>query len=190
MSDFITIVAGFPRSGSTMMMRMLHAGGLGVVAENFQSFEDHRCTYIGPKDRWLEQVVGKAIKVLDLHRMYLPEGIKYKVIWMKRDYEQQAKSQIYFLKHVVRVPAKDKDWKKLYKSYPADEQQFIDKMAARNIEYKICLFEEVISDPYGQSLKLLYFLNNGVDAYKMSNIVKVRHPKWSGNLNEELTQKL
>jgi len=34
--DFITIVSGLPRSGMSMMMRMLQAGGMPVVTDNLR----------------------------------------------------------------------------------------------------------------------------------------------------------
>jgi len=34
MQEIITIVSGLPRSGTSMMMRMLDAGGMDVVVDN------------------------------------------------------------------------------------------------------------------------------------------------------------
>ena len=37
--DFVTLVSGLPRSGTSMMMRMLEAGGLPVLADHLRRVE-------------------------------------------------------------------------------------------------------------------------------------------------------
>src|SRR5436309_1459147 len=67
--DFITIVSGLPRSGTSMMMRMLEAGGIPVVVDNVRTAdEDNPAGYYEfepvkqtSKDHsWLESAGGKA----------------------------------------------------------------------------------------------------------------------------------
>lgn len=84
------IVAGPPRTGTTLLMQMLYAGGLSC-AGSWPSFEDlHQ-----PID-WVG-VQGLAVKGIDLHRD-LPrvKGLKYRVILTRRDRHQHARSVIRF----------------------------------------------------------------------------------------------
>ena len=67
-----TIVTGFGRCGSTMLMRMLDAGGMPVVADSRASFESELFRVPKPTD-W-QQYRGRAIKVLDPHRWCFPSA--------------------------------------------------------------------------------------------------------------------
>lgn len=88
------VVAGLGRCGSSLMMQMLHAGGMHCVGEA-PAFEDDRVRdRVAPAD--IEAWRGQAVKVLDPHRTGLPGDVR--VIWLDRDPKQQADSQAKFLR--------------------------------------------------------------------------------------------
>lgn len=86
----IIVVSGLGRCGSTMVMKMLDAGGLPVIG-NKVSYEDMRCIEVTKASKWLEEAQGHGIKILDIQRQSLPGEFQYKVIWVRRDFKQQAK---------------------------------------------------------------------------------------------------
>jgi hypothetical protein len=96
-SDFITVVSGYPRSGTSMMMRILEAGGLEVLKDDeFRPpsehnpkgfYETERTLKLGAEGEtteWLPTVVGKAIKTIAYQLQHLPPEHTYKVIFMRR----------------------------------------------------------------------------------------------------------
>ena len=93
--NFSTIVSGFPRTGTSIMMQMLHRGGLDVVADAknmqsqgaFDAHGDYELNNIGPRlDKMTnEDLQGKAIKVVAPFIPRLPADINAKVIFMLRD---------------------------------------------------------------------------------------------------------
>jgi sulfotransferase family protein len=102
MNPFITIVSGLPRSGTSMMMRMLKAGGMDVVADGIRKsdddnphgyFEFEKVKKIKEDASWLEATVGKAFKMVSMLLFDLPSDRRYKVIFMKRDINEIMASQ-------------------------------------------------------------------------------------------------
>lgn len=183
----IIIVSGFPRCGSTMMMRMLYAGGLDTIG-NKVAFEDNRATFIGKKDYWLSEAQGKAIKILDMHRQVLPDEFEYKIIWMKRNYTEQGKSNVKLLRMMAKIDVPNMAYKKFADSYPAEEKRFLQKMKERNIEYAIFEFEKILNNPILYSLSIRDFLElEQLDWAKMAGIVKMRDPKCAEGIDQEIS---
>jgi len=93
--DRVIVVCGFGRCGTSLVMQMLSAAGVRCLGE-WPSFE---CPTINPLSidpDTMRQAQGGAIKVLDPHRVGLPDGFKYDFVWLTRDPYQQALSSIKF----------------------------------------------------------------------------------------------
>lgn len=105
----IVVVSGLPRSGTSMMMRMLEAGGLPVFTDKIRESDvDNPEGYyelevvkqltkgnIG----WLEEAERKAVKVISALLSYLPEHYNYRVLFMSRKMEEVLASQQKMLVH-------------------------------------------------------------------------------------------
>lgn len=154
----ITIVASFPRAGSSLTMRILEAGGVEPYAENRSSYE-HENAQRPPGDTdWFAEVEGKAVKLLDPQRVGLPEGRACRAIWIDRDAEQQARSQIKFLR-ACGVPATWSALGVLAASLQHDRPRAV---AALNRVTRgrvmFLRFEEVLRDPMHAALRIAAFL--------------------------------
>jgi Sulfotransferase domain. len=99
----IVIVSGLPRSGTSMMMRMLAEGGLPVVTDELRrpdsdnpkgyfEFETVRQMSEGNVS-WLADSGGKAVKVISALLEYLPSTYSYKIIFLERDVQEILASQ-------------------------------------------------------------------------------------------------
>jgi hypothetical protein len=98
----ISIVSGLPRSGTSMMMQMLAAGGLPILtdghrsadANNPRGYYEYELVKSLPKDAsWLPQARGKAVKVVSALLAHLPDGFEYRVIFMRRPMPEVLASQ-------------------------------------------------------------------------------------------------
>ena len=98
----ITIVSGLPRSGTSLMMQVLSAGGMPVTSDHVRKpdesnprgyFEDERVKRLQVDSSWIPQAEGTALKVVTPLLPFLPEGPGYRVIWMERDLEEILASQ-------------------------------------------------------------------------------------------------
>ena len=101
--DFITIVSGLPRSGTSMMMTMLAAGGVPAYTDNIRAadednpkgyYELERVKKLPDGDiDWLPEAKGKAVKVISALLEHLPPEYNYRVLFMQRKMEEVLASQ-------------------------------------------------------------------------------------------------
>ncbi|MBI5840046.1 MAG: sulfotransferase [Chloroflexi bacterium] len=99
----VVIVSGLPRSGTSMMMKMLAEGGLDTVTDSLrQADEDNPNGYFeielskSLKDggkKWLDNAQGKAVKVISYLLEFLPEHLNYDIIFMEREIHEILASQ-------------------------------------------------------------------------------------------------
>jgi hypothetical protein len=99
----ITIVSGLPRSGTSLMMRMLEAGGIPPLTDHERAadednpggyYEFERVKRLEKGDTaWLADTAGKAVKVISMLLRSLPTQYRYKVIFMERDLGEVLASQ-------------------------------------------------------------------------------------------------
>jgi hypothetical protein len=101
--EVITIVSGLPRSGTSMMMKVLEAGGMEIVTDNLRTadldnpkgyyeLEDVKALKDGD-DSWIVDAPGKAVKVISSLLEYLPSNYKYKIVFMRREIAEILASQ-------------------------------------------------------------------------------------------------
>lgn len=101
-TPFTTVVTGLPRSGTSLAMQMLHAGGMPVLTDHLrQPDEDNPRGYLElepikqlPVDpSCLDGSAGHAVKVIHLLVPHLPEDREYRVLFMDRDLSEVIRSQ-------------------------------------------------------------------------------------------------
>lgn len=99
----IIVVSGLPRSGTSMMMKILSEGGLSIVTDELRSAdEDNPNGYFelemvkqlsAGNDAWMSNAGGSVIKVISALLEYLPSKYSYKVIFMEREIKEILASQ-------------------------------------------------------------------------------------------------
>jgi len=99
----IIIVSGLPRSGTSMMMKMLGEGGLPIFTdEERQADEDNPNGYFeleaskklkGGDVRWIYETQGKVVKVISYLLEFLPDEFDYDVVFMEREIQEILASQ-------------------------------------------------------------------------------------------------
>src|ERR1700678_1911729 len=112
--DFVTIVSGLPRSGTSLMMQMLQAGGMPLLTDGRRApdehnprgyFEDERVKHSRTDLSWLEEARGNAVKVVHLLLSHLPTDRNFRVIFMLRDLEEVMASRRVMLHKQGRTAA-------------------------------------------------------------------------------------
>ena len=100
----IIVVSGLPRSGTSMAMKMLAAGGMPVLTDGvreadesnprgYYELEAVKELHTQKDTAWLEGAKGKAVKVVSFLLTWLPEDYDYKVIFMQRDLREVIASE-------------------------------------------------------------------------------------------------
>ena len=102
-AQFITVVSGLPRSGTSMMMKMLEAGGILPIIDNIRTadednpkgyYEFERVKAIDKGDtEWVADAQGKSVKVISALLKHLPSDHQYRVIFIRRHMDEILASQ-------------------------------------------------------------------------------------------------
>ncbi|WP_265594822.1 alkaline phosphatase family protein [Haloferula sp. BvORR071] len=112
----LLIVSGLPRSGTSLMMQILEAGGIEPMTDGLREADsDNPAGYYEweaikslPSDPHLiAQTQGKAVKVISALLPHLPPTHRYKLIFMTRPVEQIARSQQTMIRHRGETEASD-----------------------------------------------------------------------------------
>jgi hypothetical protein len=161
------IVGGIARSGLTITMQMLHAGGYPCVGDA-PAFEPFQVDMIP----W-EKCAGRAVKAVDIQLQFPPDG-DYRVIMPFRDINEQAKSTIKFLKCValVRLPISKKA---MIRSIKSDYQK-IHKWLKKEHDPLHIAFEDLILKPMDSAKKIRDWVGRDLDINRMARCVLPRSP--------------
>ena len=174
----IVVVSGLPRSGTSMAMGMLEAGGLGVVTDGLRAadasnpkgyFELERVKDLDkPGDHaWLAGARGKAVKIISFLLTHLPESYDYQVIFMQRDLDEVLASQNTMLASRGEAGgADDTRMRALYEEHLAQVDRFL-----RNRPCFSTLkvpYAHVVEDPRAESARINAFLGGRLDVEKMA----------------------
>ncbi len=98
----VTLVSGLPRSGTSLMMQMLRAGGMDIMTDGLREADENNpkgYLEFEPAQRlqtdksWVAGAVDKVVKVIHLQLRHLPAGYRYRVVFMHRDIGDVVASQ-------------------------------------------------------------------------------------------------
>jgi hypothetical protein len=177
----IIIVSGLPRSGTSMAMKMLEAGGMELVVDNVRTadednpkgyYEFERVKKLDNGDTaWLEEAQGKTVKVISALLKYLPQGYTYKVIFMRRKMEEILASQRQMLirRGEPTDAASDEELMELFAKHLAQVQAWVDEQP--NVDVLYVSYNEVMENPLQQVVRVNHFLGDTLDVDNMVAVV-------------------
>jgi hypothetical protein len=178
--DYVTIVSGLPRSGTSMMMKMLEAGGLAVLTDNVRTadednpkgyYEFERVKKIETDRAWLPDAHGKVVKMISALLRHLPIEHRYKVIFMRRRIEEVLASQRQMLVRRGKPTDAVSD-DKLADSFAKHVRQVEEWITAHpNIEVLYVSYNEMVENPAPHLARIDAFLDGGLDTSKMTGAV-------------------
>ncbi|MCZ6507966.1 MAG: sulfotransferase [Acidobacteria bacterium] len=177
----VVVVSGLPRSGTSMAMKMLEAGGMEVVTDGARAadednpkgyYEDDRVLDLaktGDKT-WVRQARGRVVKVISYLLRHLPANNNYKVLFMRRDMTEVLASQAKMLARRGEEQGSDDDsmreffetdlWKANYHLKRAGHLDALD------LHYR-----EVLQDPVAHARRIAEFLGRDLDVEAMASVV-------------------
>jgi hypothetical protein len=176
----VIVVTGLPRSGTSMMMQMLEAGGLPVLSDGLRrADEDNPLGYyeFEPVKRlkhdasWLPGARGKAVKMVYLLLRDLPDMFRYKVILMRRNLVEVVASQDAMLSRLGGV-ADPEGSERLIRLF--EEQLRLTRrwLAARDHFQVLDVdYHQVLADTRGTCARICEFLGGALDADRMRAVV-------------------
>jgi hypothetical protein len=176
----ITIVSGLPRSGTSMMMQVLEAGGLPALKDDIRAADDdnpkgyyefERVKQIAHDQAWLQEAQGKVVKMVSALLLQLPNTYTYQVVFMRRKMEEVLASQKQMLirKGEPASPVGDDKMAALFRKHLDQVEQWVADQP--NVEVLYVHYHDVITAPRPQMERINQFLGGRLDVDKMMNVV-------------------
>jgi predicted AlkP superfamily phosphohydrolase/phosphomutase/tetratricopeptide (TPR) repeat protein len=176
--ESLIVVTGLPRSGTSMLMQMLAAGGMSVFSDGLREadednprgyFEFEPVKNLLQDSEWLFEARGKAIKIVVPLLAGLPRELASRVILSERDLDEVLDSQERMLVHGSR-PAMTPERRRMLKDEYTRTLGRVKAMLSARPATQLLVVEhsDVISDPLLTAARLNTFLGGKLDVVKMA----------------------
>lgn len=188
----VILVSGLPRSGTSMMMQMLAAGGLNIFTDGNRIadannpkgyYEADLVKGLAKNNKWLHDCDGQVVKVVSPLVQYLPQTVDYKVIYMRRPVNEVIRSQNKMLERLGEEAGNiaDEQMAKVLR----DQAHFAISLLTLHKNPVLRLsYAEVIADPIRSANQLNEFLGVDLDVSAMAAAVdpKLHREKTAQNV--------
>lgn len=177
----IVIVSGLPRSGTSMMMKMLEAGGIAPLTDNVRMadkdnpkgyYEFERVKKLREGDiEWLPEAQGKAVKIIATLLPHLPADYTYQVIFMRRAMPEILASQRKMLVRRGEDPDKisDEELTRLFEKHLQQVNTWIQNQPSiKRIDID---YNQLVDNPRPPAERVHQFLGLPLDVEKMVQVV-------------------
>ena len=176
----IVVVSGLPRSGTSMAMKMLQAGGLPLVTDGErEADEDNPKGYFefepvmnlakDPDKSWLADAHGKGVKIISTLLRELPDHHNYRVIFMRRDLREILASQAKMLAR--REETSEADDERMMEVFENDlwRANYLLKNGPQFAVLPLH-YTEVLAEPLEQARRVAEFLGGELDVEAMAAV--------------------
>jgi len=168
----VMIVAGLPRSGTSMMMQMLAAAGLEPYTDQRRAadednprgyFEHENAARLRQDASWIPEARGKVVKIVAHLLPHLPPGEEYRIVFMHRNPEEVVASQRAMLARLGRAGGKldDRILARTYTRQLVRVQTWFERR--RQIQVLAVNYADALRDPANASARLARFLGQPFD---------------------------
>jgi LPS sulfotransferase NodH len=182
MRDYVTVVSGAPRSGTSLMMRMLAAGGIPALTDGQRPPDAHnpygyfeyspvKRLALGDAASWIEAARGRAVKVIYRLLTQLPPRIGYRIVFMERDLEEVFASQRDMLRAQGDAAA-SQEAARLIPAFAAELRVAKEWLARQpGMPMLAVPYAELVRDQLKWSHEVAQFLGGGLDEAAMAAAV-------------------
>lgn len=177
----VVIVSGLPRSGTSMMMKMLEAGGVPPMTDHqrtadvdnpkgYYEYERVKDLEKETDKSYIREGRGKALKVISFLLKDLPDDNDYRIVFMRRDLKEVLASQNKMLDHRgERNTVEDARMEEIYLSHIAAVRIMSKKKP--NWQLLEVRYDEAVKDPRSAAAKINAFLGGKLDEARMVEAV-------------------
>lgn len=180
MTPFVTVVSGAPRSGTSLMMQMLGAGGMELLTDGARRadrdnprgyFELEAARGLPAEAGWLERAEGRAVKLVHVLVPRLPASHRYRILLMRRDWREVLASQRLMLERGGRAAEGPPD-ERLAEIFEAQLAE-VERWAAARPEAELLAvdYNALVRDPLRAAHRVAVFLASPLDPEDMAAAV-------------------
>lgn len=178
----VIVVSGLPRSGTSMAMKMLEAGGVPIFTDRLRVadednpngyYELERVKNLGKETdfSWLSEAEGKAIKIVSHLIRSLPGMFRYKVVFLNRAVGEVVASQNKMLSRGGKKwdPSMDQRVAALFEQHLREVKTWMESQP--NLEVLQLNYAEVVTNPEAEAERMSGFLGLDLDWKEMARAV-------------------
>jgi hypothetical protein len=181
----IVVVSGLPRSGTSLMMKMLEAGGLPLLTDAIRQadednpqgyYEFERVKGLDKGDAaWLPEAQGKAVKVISALLRYLPATYHYRILFLERDLDEILASQRKMLarRHPEQAAQAaeyaDDDMAAVLTRHLHETRRWLENQAHMNTLY--VPYRELLQNAHPQIRQIQHFLSMPLQTEQMLAVI-------------------
>ncbi len=176
----IIVVSGLPRSGTSMMMKMLNAGGTDTLTDNIRKadedntngyYELEKIKNLKKDTSFLGDSIGKSVKIISALLKYLPAEYQYKIIFMRRDLDEVLSSQKQMLirRDEPTDRISDENMKEIYLKHLKLVDGWLKEQ--ENIKVIYLNYKDFFIEPKKHIEQLNKFLGNSLDTDKIYSVI-------------------
>jgi hypothetical protein len=175
----IIVVSGLPRSGTSMMMKMLADGGLEIVSDTLRTadydnpngyFEFEPVKLLGNGDtRWLSDAGGKVVKIISSLLEHLPREHQYKIVFMERDLKEVLASQQKMLKNRrEQSQVEDTEMRSQFEKHLSAIKYWLARQPNMDVIY--VNYNDMLADPQPDCARITEFIGIALNIEKMLSV--------------------
>ena len=175
----VVVVSGLPRSGTSMMMKILAEGGLTIITdEERQADEDNPNGYFEIelskklKDgeiNWIYNAQGKVVKVISYLLEFMPDDLNYDIIFMEREIGEILASQKKMLERRNETSTiTDEEMDTQFRDHLKAVKYWVARKP--NMRVKFVKYNEMVKTPETLCPELAEFLEKPLDVSAMSAV--------------------
>jgi hypothetical protein len=178
--SFVTVVSGAPRSGTSMMMRMLDAGGIPALTDGIRApdrdnpqgyFEFEPVKKTREDSSWVAGAAGRAVKMVHVLLRDLPKGPDYRVLLMRRNLGEMIVSQKRMLERLGKDAGglSDERMAQIFRAQLDETEKWLRATPG----FAVCAtdFNALVASPREHLERISEFLGGGLDLDAMAAVV-------------------
>lgn len=177
--QFITIVSGLPRSGTSLMMRMLNVGGIPALCDEHRTpdadnpngyYEFESVKSIQNYGEWIDRAVGHSVKMVYNLLEHLPKDREYRVVFMRRQIDEIIQSQrAMLLRNGIKTEIPDEEIKELFERVL---RQFYSWLPSQtHLKLINVSYNELLSRPASTIAQINRHLGYSLDTEAMAQVI-------------------
>jgi hypothetical protein len=180
--NVIYIVSGLPRSGTSMLMQMLEAGGLEIMTDKKRAsdednpkgyYEDARVNSLDRDNSWVGEAKGVVLKVVSPLLKHLPGTQKYKIVFVQREIAEVLASQRKMMqRRGEKDDVDDALMTRVFQKSLDDADEWMRESA--NVDFLYVKHRDIISRPAEEASKVNLFLGSILDEVAMGSVVDAK----------------
>jgi hypothetical protein len=170
----VVVVSGLPRSGTSLMMQMIHQGGVPAITDEIRIadtdnprgyYEFEQVKKTKQDASWVPTARGKVVKMVSSLLYDLPSTETYRVIFMERDFGEMLDSQEKMLRRLNRPVAPQAEIRNAFSIHLNRLFEWMPKQS--HIRLLKVNYNQLMANPAAMAQDVSHFLDDRLNVQEM-----------------------